>query len=162
MRHELTTNVAEVLALLFGVLLMTQPIGQVAATTPTLTALMVLWVNMVSDALPSFALGYDVPEADLMHRPPRNVKQSILSGVLTRIFVRGTVMGGLVYVAFVWGAASGMSAGQAQTLAFLTLVFGQLWHVFDARSTRTLFRRNPFNNPRLLMAVALRPALPCW
>ena len=154
MRHELTTNVAEVLALLFGVLLMTQPIGQVAATTPTLTALMVLWVNMVSDALPSFALGYDVPEADLMKRPPRNVKQSILSGMLGRIFLRGTVMGGLVYVAFIWGAASGMPAAQAQTLAFLTLVFGQLWHVFDARSTRTLFRRNPFNNPRLLMAVA--------
>lgn len=34
--------------------------------TPTLTALMVLWVNMVSDAIPSFSLGYDVAETDLM------------------------------------------------------------------------------------------------
>ncbi|WP_203626749.1 cation-translocating P-type ATPase [Lacticaseibacillus mingshuiensis] len=154
MRHELTTNVAEVLALLFGVILMTHPIGNVPATAPTLTALMVLWVNMVSDALPSFALGYDVPEADLMKLPPRNVKAPILSGMLGRIFLRGIVMGGLVYVAFIWAASNGMSVAEAQTLGFLTLVFGQLWHVFDARSTRTLFRRNPFSNPRLLMAVA--------
>ena len=49
---------------------------------------MVLWVNMISDALPSFALGYDVPEADLMNQPPRNVKQSILHGMLGRIFLR--------------------------------------------------------------------------
>ncbi|WP_125702352.1 cation-translocating P-type ATPase [Lacticaseibacillus daqingensis] len=154
MRHELTTNVAEVLALLFGVLLMTHQVGQVAATVPTLTALMVLWVNMVSDALPSFALGYDVPEADLMKQPPRNVRASILDGMLVRIFVRGIVMGGLVYVAFLWGAHAGMTAAEAQTLGFLTLVFGQLWHVFDARSTRTLFRRNPFENGKLLAAVA--------
>ncbi|WP_338215379.1 cation-translocating P-type ATPase [Lacticaseibacillus salsurivasis] len=158
MRHELTTNVAEVLALLFGVLLMTQPVGQVAATTPTLTALMVLWVNMISDALPSFALGYDVPEADLMSQPPRNVKQSILHGMLGRIFLRGIVMGGLVYVAFIWAASQGMSGAEAQTLAFLTLVFGQLWHVFDARSTRTLFARNPFENHQLLLAVAFAAA----
>ncbi|WP_179393955.1 cation-translocating P-type ATPase [Lacticaseibacillus absianus] len=153
MRHELTTNVAEVLALLFGVLLMTHQVGQVAATVPTLTALMVLWVNMVSDALPSFALGYDVPEADLMRQPPRNVRASILDGMLGRIFLRGIVMGGLVYVAFLWGAHQGMRASEAQTLGFLTLVFGQLWHVFDARSTRTLFRRNPFENGKLLIAV---------
>lgn len=154
MRHELTTNVAEVLALLFGVVLMTQGVGQVSATTPTLTALMVLWVNMVSDALPSFALGYDVPEANLMQQPPRDPRASILHGMLGRILVRGTVMGGLVYVAFLWGAHAGMSAAEAQTLGFLTLVFGQLWHVFDARSTRTLFARNPFSNGKLVFAVA--------
>jgi len=46
-----------------------------------------------------------------------------------------------------------MSSHEAQTVAFLTLVFGQLWHVFDARSSQTLFRRNPFGNPRLVVAV---------
>lgn len=154
MRHELTTNVAEVLALLLGVVLITAPIGHVAATTPVLTALMVLWVNMISDALPSFALGYDVPEADLMQQPPRNVHQSILKGMLGRICLRGVVMGALVYLAFVWAAQAGLSAQEAQTVAFLTLVFGQLWHVYDARSTRTLFHRNPFENGKLTIAVA--------
>ena len=38
-------------------------------------------------------------------------------------------------------------------MAFLTLVYGQLWHVFDARSSKTLFRRNPFQNKHLIAAV---------
>ncbi|AVK61775.1 magnesium-transporting ATPase [Lactobacillus sp. CBA3605] len=155
MRHELTTNVAEVLSLLFGLLLITHDIGQVGSNVPTLTALMVLWVNMVSDALPSFALGYDVAEADIMQAPPRNTHQSILAnGMLPRVLVRGTVMGLTVFIAFIWAATSGMAVQSAQTVAFLTLVFGQLWHVFDARSAKTLFHRNPFSNPKLLLAVA--------
>lgn len=153
-RQELITNVAEVLSLLLSVILITAPIGQVSETTPTLTALMVLWVNMISDSLPSFALGYDRPEGDLMRQPPRDTQQSILKGMMPRIFLRGTVMGLMVFGAFVWGAKQGMNIPQAQTLAFLTLVFGQLWHVFDARSARTLFARRPFENSRLNLAVA--------
>ncbi|MFD1417617.1 cation-translocating P-type ATPase [Companilactobacillus keshanensis] len=155
MRHELTTNVAEVLSLLLGLLLITHDIGNVSSNTPTLTALMVLWVNMVSDALPSFALGYDVPESDIMNEPPRDTHKSILAdGMMSRIIVRGITMGLVVFAAFVLAARSGMKVEEAQTVAFLTLVFGQLWNVFDARSSKTLFHRNPFGNPKLIMAVA--------
>lgn len=154
MRHELTTNVAEVLALLLGLLFFSQTVGNVAAATPTLTALMVLWVNMVSDALPSFALGYDVAESDIMKETPRDPQESILANhTWSRVLIRGSIMGIMVYVGFFLAAKSGMSSNQAQTVAFLTLVFGQLWHVFDARSSQTLFRRNPFGNPRLVVAV---------
>lgn len=153
-RHELTTNVAEVLSLIVGLLFFTKTVGNVEANTPTLTALMVLWVNMVSDAIPSFSLGYDVPESDIMKEHPRDPKKSILADYTwSRVLIRGTVMGLLVYVAFVWAANQGMTSNQAQTVAFLTLVFGQLWHVFDARSSKTLFRRNPFGNSKLILAV---------
>ncbi len=155
MRHELTTNVAEVLSLMFGLLLITRDIGNVSSNTPTLTALMVLWVNMVSDALPSFALGYDVPESDIMNDPPRDTNKSILSdGMLSRIIVRGVTMGLVVFIAFVLAARSGMQVREVQTVAFLTLVFGQLWNVFDARSSKTLFNRNPFSNSKLIIAVS--------
>jgi len=154
MRHELTTNVAEVLSLMLGLLFITRDIGNVSSNTPALTALMVLWVNMISDALPSFALGYDVPESDIMNEPPRDTRKSILAdGMLRRIIVRGVTMGVVVFVAFILAARSGMQFEEAQTVAFLTLVFGQLWNVFDARSSKTLFHRNPFSNPKLIMAV---------
>ncbi|MDR9868707.1 cation-transporting P-type ATPase [Lactococcus cremoris] len=154
MRHELTTNVAEVLALILGLVLFRKAVGDVAAMTPTLTALMVLWVNMVSDAIPSFSLGYDVAETDLMKEKPRDSNQSILANYTwSRVSIRGTIMGGMVYLSFLLAAQNGLSASEAQTVAFLTLVYGQLWHVFDARSSRTLFRRNPFGNLRLVGAV---------
>ncbi|GAD16300.1 cation-transporting P-type ATPase [Lentilactobacillus otakiensis] len=154
MRHELTTNVAEVLSLLLGVFLITSSIGNVTEVTPTLTALMVLWVNMISDSLPSFALGYDEAESDVMKQKPRDAKQSVLAnGMLRRVLFRGGVMGGMVFLAFVWAAMQGFTVAQSQTIAFLTLVFGQLWHVYDARSVKTLFDRNPFSNSRLTLAV---------
>lgn len=154
MRHELTTNVAEVLALILGLLLFRKTVGNVAAMTPTLTALMVLWVNMVSDAIPSFTLGYDVAETDMMKEKPRDPRQSILANYTwSRVLIRGGIMGAMVYLSFLLAARSGMETSEAQTVAFLTLVYGQLWHVFDARSSRTLFRRNPFENKRLVVAV---------
>lgn len=155
MRHELTTNVAEVLSLMFGLLFITRDIGHVSSSTPILTALMVLWVNMISDALPSFALGYDVPESDIMNKPPRDTHKTILdSKMMMRIVVRGVTMGLVVFGAFVLAARKGMQVEEAQTVAFLTLVFGQLWNVFDARSSKTLYHRNPFSNSKLIMAVA--------
>lgn len=154
MRHELTTNVAEVLALLLGLVLFNQTVGQVPVGTPTLTALMVLWVNMVSDALPSFALGYDVAEADIMKEKPRDPNESVLANhTWSRVLIRGVIMGAVVYLSFWWAASFDMTSNEAQTVAFLTLVFGQLWHVFDARSSHTLFRRNPFGNRNLIIAV---------
>lgn len=153
MRHELTTNVAEVMSLLFG-LFFTQSVGQVPAGTATLSALMVLWVNMISDSLPSFALGYDVAESDIMKEKPRDVNESILANnTWSRVLIRGTVMGAMVYFGFAWAAQMGATSNQAQTVAFLTLVFGQLWHVFDARSSKSIYRRNPFENKHLIAAV---------
>lgn len=127
MRHELTTNVAEVLALVLGLVLFRSSVGNVAAMTPTLTALMVLWVNMVSDAIPSFSLGYDVAETDLMKEKPRNPNESILANhTWSRVLIRGTVMGAMVYLGFLLAAQNGLNASEAQTVAFLTLVYGQL------------------------------------
>lgn len=152
--QELTTNVAEVSSLLLGTFLITQPIGQVSELTPTLTTLMVLWVNMISDSMPSFAMGYDKPQNNVMDQPPRDLQEPILNGTtLSRVLIRGLVMGLTVFFAFIWAAGAGMSAAESQTVAFLILVFGQLWHAFDARSATTLFRRNPFSNPYLLATV---------
>lgn len=41
----------------------------------------------------------------------------------------------------------------AQTIAFATLVMAQLIHVFDCRSEKSIFARNPFGNKYLVWAV---------
>ena len=41
----------------------------------------------------------------------------------------------------------------AQTIAFTTLVMAQLIHVFDCRSEKSIFTRNPFENKYLVWAV---------
>ena len=147
-RQGLTANVSEVSAILFAFLLMTgEPLL-------TLAPLMILWVNLVSDGMPSLALGVDQAEGDVMKRQPRPRDESFFADHLnTRIILRGLVMGGLTYAMFQFALDRGASLEYAQTLAFMTLIFGQLFHVFDARTFTTLYQRNPFSNRTLIYAV---------
>lgn len=148
-RQDLTTNVAEVSAILFAFLLM--------GDNPllTLTPLMILWVNLVNDGIPSLALGVDNEEEGIMRRKPVSGSEGFFADNLAaRIVTRGLAMGFAAYFMFHFALGKGASLGYAQTTAFMTLIFGQITHIFDARTFSTLYRRNPFGNKYLLMAVA--------
>lgn len=153
-RQALTANVSEVSALLFAFALINgEPLL-------TLAPLMILWVNLVSDGIPALALGVDGAENDVMKRQPRPSNESFFANHLShRIIIRGLVMGALTYGVFMAAIRQDYSLEYAQTLAFMTLIFGQLFHIFDARTFTTLYQRNPFSNPALLWAVAGSAAL---
>ncbi len=153
-RQGLTANVSEVSAILFAFLLMgDNPLM-------TLTPLMILWVNLVSDGIPSLALGVERAEPGLMRKKPRTSSEDFFADNLaSRIIIRGLILGGISYWLFQYALTNGADLQYAQTLAFMTLVFGQLFHIFDARTFSTLYRRNPFENVYLLYAVAIATIL---
>lgn len=153
-RQALTANVAEVSAILFAFLFMgSDPLL-------TLTPLMILWINLVSDGIPALMLGFEPAEEGIMQRPPRPRHENIFAGGLSqRIILRGMALGGLSYWLFSQALDAERSLEYAQTMAFATMIFAQLWHVFDSRSSTTLFRKDPLGNRVLLGAVALSAAL---
>jgi len=149
-RQELTANVGEVSAILFAFLM--------SGGDPILplTALMILWINLVSDGLPALALGLDNAEPGLMARQPRSRDESFFAGQLAqRIIIRGLALGWLTYFLFSFARQKGAELPYAQTVAFATLIFAQLFHVFDCRSFKSIYDRNPFGNRYLLVAVTL-------
>src|SRR5690606_40047497 len=120
----------------------------------------ILWVNLVTDGLPAMALGVDPAEEDAMRRPPRDSRESIFArGVGWKIVSRGLLIGLAALGAF-WVAyrESPGDLTRAQTVAFSTLVLAQLVYVFDCRSSRSIFHRNPLENRSLVLAV-LSPVL---
>ncbi|WP_457748881.1 cation-translocating P-type ATPase [Sulfurimonas sp.] len=153
-RQGLTANVSEVSAILFAFLLMgDHPLM-------TLTPLMILWVNLVSDGIPSLALGVEKGEPGLMQKKPRSPSEDFFAqNLASRIIIRGLILGGITYWLFQFALHKGADVEYAQTLAFMTLVFGQLFHIFDARTFSTLYRRNPLENVYLLYAVAIAAIL---
>jgi len=72
---------------------------------------------------------------------------------------RGLALGGLTFWVFQASLTAGGSLAHAQTIAFATLIFAQLWHLFDSRFATTLFSKDPFGNRTLLGAVALLAVL---
>jgi Ca2+-transporting ATPase len=102
------------------------------------------------------ALGVDNADPDIMQRKPRHPKESVFSrGLWRKIGSRGLQIGLGTLLVFV--LANYLSDGNltlARTMAFATLVFSQLFHVFDCKSERySLFQVGVFSNPYLVLAV---------
>jgi len=122
-----------------------------------LIPIQILWVNLVTDGLPAMALGVDNNDKDLMLRKPRHPKESVFSnGLGKKILVRGLQIGAATL--FVFWLALHLGDGDivlARTMAFSTLVFSQLFHVFHCKSERySPFEVGILSNPALVVAVA--------
>jgi Ca2+-transporting ATPase len=147
-RYLLSCNLGEVLTMFLGTL--------VGLPLPLLP-IQILWVNLVTDGLPAMALGVDGTEPDIMKRSPRRPDESIFArGLGRKILIRGTMIGiGTLFV-FVIGLWYGVGLLAARTMAFTTLVFSQLFHVFDCKSERRgIFEVGLFSNPFLVIAVLI-------
>ncbi len=148
-RYLLSCNTGEVLTMFFAALL--------GMPTPLL-AIQILWVNLVTDGFPALALGVDSASPDLMDRKPRDPKESIFSqGLGKKILTRGVIISlGTLFAYSIIYYLSGGDLLLSRTTAFATLVFSQLFYVFDCRSESfSPFEIGYFKNKYLVMAVAL-------
>ncbi|MCZ8511415.1 calcium-translocating P-type ATPase, SERCA-type [Paenibacillus filicis] len=148
-RYLLASNVGEI---------MTMFLAMMAGLPLPLVPIQILWVNLVTDGLPAMALGVDQAEKDLMQQKPRGAKENIFARRLGwKIISRGLLIGLCTLAAFIialhQGEDSPSGLMKAQTVAFVTLVMAQLIHVFDCRSSRSIFHRNPLQNRWLVLAV---------
>jgi Ca2+-transporting ATPase len=142
LRFLLSTNFSEILVTLGALAL---------GVARPLSAIQLLWINVVSDVLPALALAIEPPESDVMARPPRDPAEPILSRpMLTRIAGEGTVLAAATLG--VYGLAlSRYGAGpRATTLAFTTLTASQLAHALSCRSRSSVpVKRLPGGLPLL-------------
>jgi magnesium-transporting ATPase (P-type) len=134
----LPTNGAEAFVILAAV---------VAGRSLPLTPVQILWVNMVTAVTLALALAFEPAEPGVMKRPPRPSRASILDAYfLWRIGFVALLMGGATIVVFIAARDAGQSLEQARTLAVNTLVFGEIFYLFNSRYLRQSSLR-----PRLLV-----------
>jgi Ca2+-transporting ATPase len=109
----------------------------------------------VTDGLPALALSLEPAEKDVMKRPPRHPKESILSqGLGIHAIWVGLLMGIVVLLVQAWSLEN--SGTHWQTMVFTVLCLLQLGHVLAIRSERqSLFTLGLFSNKPLLGAVLL-------
>jgi Ca2+-transporting ATPase len=162
LRYLLSSNVGEVMTMFFGVLLGRQlglGAGEGAVVLPLL-ATQILWINLVTDGAPALALGVDPPDEGLMREMPRPAGEPVITGRMWRgiLFVGGIMAAGTLFVLDA-SMPGGFVAGTgdlpyAQTMAFTTLMLGQMFNVVNARSDRQSAFVHLFTNRWLWAAVA--------
>ncbi|WOO89951.1 cation-transporting P-type ATPase [Mollicutes bacterium LVI A0078] len=156
-RQMLTSNTAHSSTIMFALLL--DIFSQKNLLLP-LTPVLILWINIVSDAIPCLALGLDDAESDLMSNPPIDPDAKILpTKMISEILLRGMTIGLLVLIGFTYTINQTDNVELARSIGFVILSFGQLIHIFDVRSSKTIYSRNPFGNKWIILTVGLSALL---
>jgi Ca2+-transporting ATPase len=134
-------------------------VAAVAGLPPPLAPLQVLWLGLVSSALPALALGLEPLAPAAGHPAPPGHREPFLRRESTRVAFEGAVIAAAALAAFLvaWRPGAGAAVVErARTQAFAVLVLAQLVHAFGCRGRAgSVFSRSPLSNPALLGAVAL-------
>jgi Ca2+-transporting ATPase len=123
-----------------------------------LTALQLLWLNLLTDGAPALALGLEKGDPDIMDLPPRPVREPIINKLmLVGIIVQTIAITGVVLAAYYIGLQlDPVNRMLAQTMAFVTLSFSELLRAYTARSERvSVFKLGLFSNKYMQYAVLL-------
>ena len=132
----------------------------------------ILWINLVTDSLPALALAFDPANSDIMKRKPNKPEKGVFTkGMTWRVIYQGVMIGLLTLAAFMIGLATttepldGLTLEESkievgQTMAFVTLAFSELVHVFNIRNNKkSIFKTKVFNNSKLIWAILASAAL---
>ncbi len=147
--YLLSCNLSEVLVVGLAIL----------STLPLpIMPLQILYLNLVTDVFPAFALAMGEGEPGILKRPPRDPREPILGRGQWIVIV----LQSLALTAGTFGALAAARLGldldgrAVVTVTFLTLAFAQLWHMFDMRHPQSgLISNEVTRNPWAWGALAL-------
>jgi Ca2+-transporting ATPase len=172
----LSSNVSEIMIIFLATL---------AGLPAPLTAIQLLWLNLITDGAPALALAMEKGDPDIMDQKPRAKAEPIINRSMgIGIGIQTVVQTSAVLGAFLIGLAWHLEAGSilpsganvlsfvlahdwrgvdvktAETMAFVTLSLAELFRAYTVRSERaSLFSIGIFSNKYMQYAVGLSIAL---
>jgi Ca2+-transporting ATPase len=126
-----------------------------------LAALQILWLNLITDIFPAFALALEPSTPGVMKCSPRDPEEPLLTRSFVGLIVwQGLLLAGVTLLAFNiglhWHGTEGEDLRRATTMAFMALALAQVFHAFNARSqNRSAFTSRLFTNVWLWGAVTI-------
>lgn len=121
-----------------------------------LTAVQILWINIISDGFPNLALTVDPKRFGLMQDKPRSPKEKLVTHWMMILIGSVSTAAGIAALAvFIYLYHTTGDHVLARSMAFLTLGMNTLAYVFSVRVLMTPFwKSNIFANKWLISAVA--------
>jgi len=142
-KFHLAANAGELLLVLIALML---------AFPLPLLPLAILWMNLITDSLPSLSLSVEKEEENIMKRKPKNPEETILHGILSFIVFAGLISFIAAFAVFLLFYQQDLV--KARTMALTTAVFGELFLVFTCRSEKkNIWEIGAFSNKFVVYAV---------
>jgi Ca2+-transporting ATPase len=166
----LSSNVAEIMIIFLATL---------AGLPAPLTAIQLLWLNLVTDGAPALALAMEKGDPDIMKQKPRAKHEPIINrsmglGIVIQTITQTSAVLTAFALGLYWHIDQALPAGvnpllgliehdwrgvdvqTAETMAFLTLSLCELLRAYTVRSERaSLLRIGLFSNRYMQYAVGL-------
>jgi Ca2+-transporting ATPase len=149
LRFQLTTSISALAMITFSNLL---------GYPPPINPMQILFINIIMDGPPAQCLGIEPVDADIIHQPPRNPKDS----VVTRQIITSVALNSLIMIiGTLWIYIREMShdlilSKRDTTMVFATFVTFQFFNALNCRSEKkSLFKIGFFSNRPLCIAVGL-------
>ena len=142
--YLLSSNIGEICTILFAsiICIFGKELGV------PLSPIHLLWINLITDTLPSIGLGMEKSSKDIMNQPPRSKNENIFQKeLMVKILFEGILIGTITLIAYLLGERVDHMTGQ--TMAFLTLSTCQLFHAYNVKTDKRIFSKNILNNATL-------------
>ena len=123
-----------------------------------LTAVQLLWLNLVTDGIQDVALAFEETEKDTLKKKPRKPDESLFDRLLrNEIFLIGTIMGIIVFGVWIYLLdVLKYDITTARGYILLLMVFMQNIHCFNCRSEITSIFKKPIKeNKKLLLGIII-------
>ena len=147
----LSVNFAEILIMLIGITL---------GWGAPLTAVQLLFINVVADGIPGFFISLEKPDDDIMRRQPLKKNASLFSaGLGWKIGFKSTVFIILTLIGFYIGAfipvsdTFGADYQIGITMAFIVLSWASVLNIFSVRTNRSIFKVGIISNLYLFLSA---------
>ena len=120
-----------------------------------ITAIQILWINLISDGFPHLALTVDPKNPGIMNRPPRSPKEALVSKWMCKLIGIVSLTGGITaFLMYTYFLKSTQDVTIARSMAFATIGINSLIYVFSVRTlTRPFWEEGFLDNKWLILAV---------
>ncbi len=135
--------------------IITVGVGMLLGWPLPLLAAQIIWINLIDDTFPGFAMAREPAEDNIMGQKPKRPDEPILGreslvliGAISLLSAAGT----LFFFHFFWKQTDNIDLGR--TVGFTFLAINTLIYIFSARNFyKPLWQTNIFNNKSLILAV---------
>lgn len=141
--YNLSSNFTEILIILFGMF----------TGTSIISAIHVLYIDLVADTIPSIMLAFEGAASDVMQRKPNGLNKRIFTKFFSAFLIASVFLETMTSL-YVYFHFKGLGVNVAQTLALLSIIFNEFVFAYNCRSLKEqIHKRGVFSNKYLNIGI---------